>query len=139
MKLRALLKAEEFLQSSNWITKISNKTSAFIFRLPGPSLETPFFVIFIKSCAIFAVRLPITQHNITEDPNSQHYCFGNLEYRRRVQPTRYDVSQFIYFCKTMYTFQTAFPSIIRSSKLHIQRPVFVRPILLPAASQASSR
>jgi len=33
-------------------------------------------------------------------------------------------------------FQTVFPSIIRSSKLHIQRQVFVRPILLPAASQA---
>ena len=33
-------------------------------------------------------------------------------------------------------FQTGFPSIIRSSKLHIQRQVFVRPILLPAASLA---
>ena len=31
-------------------------------------------------------------------------------------------------------FQTGFPSIIRSSKLHIQRKVFVRPILQPAAS-----
>jgi len=29
-------------------------------------------------------------------------------------------------------FQTVFPSIIRSSKLHIQRQVFVRPLLLPA-------
>ena len=44
-------------------------------------------------------------------------------------------------------FQTGFPSIIRSSKLHIQRQVFVRSVLLPAASldgmehlvQASSR
>ena len=33
-------------------------------------------------------------------------------------------------------FQTGFPSIIRSSKLHIQRQVFVIPLLLPAASQA---
>jgi len=33
-------------------------------------------------------------------------------------------------------YQTVFPSIIRSSKLHIQRQVFVRPILLPAASLA---
>jgi len=33
-----------------------------------------------------------------------------------------------YFCKTLYMFQTVFPSIIRSSKLHIQRQVFVRPI-----------
>jgi len=53
---------------------------------------------------------------------------------RRVQPTRCDVSQFIYFCQTLYMFQTVFPSIIRSSKLHIQRQVFVRPLLLPAAS-----
>ena len=33
-------------------------------------------------------------------------------------------------------FQTVFPSIIRSTKLHIQRQVFVRPLLLPAASLA---
>ena len=31
-------------------------------------------------------------------------------------------------------FQTGFPSIMRSSKLHTQRQVFVRPILLAAAS-----
>ena len=33
-------------------------------------------------------------------------------------------------------FQMVFPSIIRSSKLHVQRQVFVRPLLLPAASLA---
>jgi len=33
-------------------------------------------------------------------------------------------------------FQMVFPSIIRSSKLHIQRQVFVGPLLLPAASLA---
>ena len=33
-------------------------------------------------------------------------------------------------------FQAVFPSNIRSSKLHAQRQVFVRPILLPAASLA---
>ena len=32
-------------------------------------------------------------------------------------------------------FQTVFPSIIRSSKLHIQRQVSVRPILLLVASR----
>ena len=52
---------------------------------------------------------------------------------RRVQPTKCDVSQFIYFCKMLYMFQTVFPSIIRSSKLHIQHQVFVRPLLLPDA------
>ena len=35
----------------------------------------------------------------------------------------------IYFCKTLYMSQTGFPSIIRSSKLHIQRQAFVRPLL----------
>ena len=38
--------------------------------------------------------------------------------------------KFIYFCKTLYMFQTVFPSIIRSTKLHIQRQAFVRPLLL---------
>ena len=42
--------------------------------------------------------------------------------------------KFNYFCKTLYMFQTGFPSIIRSTKLHIQRRVFVRPLLLPSAS-----
>ena len=36
-------------------------------------------------------------------------------------------------------FKRVFPSIIRSSKLHIQRQGFFRPLLLPAASQANSR
>jgi hypothetical protein len=51
----------------------------------------------------------------------------------RVQPTRCDVSQFIYFCKTLCMFQTLFLFIIRSSKLHIwvQRQEFVR---LPAGN-----
>jgi len=34
--------------------------------------------------------------------------------------------KFIYFCKMLYMFQTAFLSIIRISKLHIQRQAFVR-------------
>jgi len=33
-------------------------------------------------------------------------------------------------------FQAGFPSIIMSSKLHIQRQAIVRPTLLPAASLA---
>ena len=49
--------------------------------------------------------------------------------------TSLKVSQFIYFCKTLYIFQTGFPSITRGSKLHIQRQVFVGPLLLPAASR----
>jgi len=42
----------------------------------------------------------------------------------------------IYFCKTLYMFQTVFPTIIMGTKLHIQRQLFVRPKLLPAASLA---
>jgi len=49
-----------------------------------------------------------------------------------------NLSQFIYFSKKLYMFQTVFPSIIRNSKLHIQRQVSVRPILLRAASLASN-
>ena len=56
------------------------------------------------------------------------------------KPKICNVSQFIYIFKTLYMFQTVFASIIRSSKLHIQRLVFVRPLLLSAASlPASSR
>jgi len=44
--------------------------------------------------------------------------------------------QLIYFCKTLYMFQTGFASIISSSKLHTQHQLFVRPILLPTASLA---
>ena len=56
------------------------------------------------------------------------YCKGwvvlkEFKYIRRVQPTSCNVSQFIYFCKTLYMFQTGFLSIIKSSKLHIQRQV----------------
>jgi len=68
--------------------------------------------------------------NIHRSVHRQYIC--------RVQPTRRDFSRFICFCKTLYMFQTGFPSIIRSLKLLIQRQVFVRPIMLPAASLASS-
>ena len=57
--------------------------------------------------------------NIITEYNQQGPMFLNL---------------FIYFCKTIYMFQTVFPSIIRSSKLHIERQAFVRLLLLPAAS-----
>ena len=71
----------------------------------------------------------IPSKNITRDVKCDQFIL-------RVQPIRCDVSQFIYFCKKLYMFQTGFSSIIRSSKLHIQCQVFVRPILPPAASLA---
>jgi len=47
---------------------------------------------------------------------------------------RWTVSQIIYSCKTLYIFRTVFPSIIRSSRLHIQQQAYVEQLLLPAAS-----
>jgi hypothetical protein len=44
------------------------------------------------------------------------------------------VSQMIYSGETLYMFQTVFPSIIRSSRLHIQQQAYVKVLLLPAAS-----
>jgi len=40
------------------------------------------------------------------------------------------VSQVIYSCKTLYMFRTVFPSIIRSSKLHIRQQTYVKQLLL---------
>jgi len=44
------------------------------------------------------------------------------------------LSQIIYSCKTLCIFRTVFPSIIRSSRLHIQQQAYVKQLLLPAAS-----
>ena len=52
----------------------------------------------------------------------------------------YLLLKFRFFCTKLYMFQTGFQSIISSTKLHIQRQAFVRPLLLPAVSRkASSR
>ena len=48
---------------------------------------------------------------------------------------RFTINVFISVRRSTY-FRRVFPSIISSSKLHIQRQVFVRPLLLPAARQA---
>ena len=53
-----------------------------------------------------------------------------LQYNQQDAP----VSQIIYSCKTLFMFRTVFPSIIRSSKLHIQQQACVIQLLLPAAS-----
>jgi len=46
--------------------------------------------------------------------------------------------KFIHFCKVLYMYQTVFPSIIRSTKLHIQRQVFVTPLLHLVLAAGSS-
>ena len=41
---------------------------------------------------------------------------------------------FILVEKTLYMFRTVFPSITRSSKVHIRQQAYVKELLLPAAS-----
>jgi hypothetical protein len=55
-------------------------------------------------------------------------CIANIFAEYNQQDATYLIL-FIYFCKTLFIFQTVFPPIIRSTKLHIQRQVFVRPLL----------
>ena len=50
-------------------------------------------------------------------------CIANIFSEYNQQDETY--LKFTYSCKTFYMFQTGFPSIIRSTKLHIQRQVFV--------------
>ena len=45
-----------------------------------------------------------------------------LQYNQQDAP----ISLIIYACKTLYMFRTVFPSIIRSSKLHIRQQVYVQ-------------
>jgi len=75
----------------------------------------------------------VLQHSLTGSVQEQ----GGIQILK-IKPTRCNVSQFIYFYKMLYTFQTGFPSVIGSSKLHIQRQAFVRPLLLPVASRPGS-
>jgi len=48
------------------------------------------------------------------------WCVTEINYRMHGAMIKI-VSQFIYFCMTLYMFQTGFRSIIRSSKLYILR------------------
>jgi len=91
----------------------------------------------VQAHFVLCLLLSNDKFHIHSDGSLEYYMNEwKWEYIRRVQPTRYNVSQFIYFCKTLYMFRKVFPSIIRSSKLHIQRQVLVWPLLLPAVSLA---
>jgi hypothetical protein len=48
-------------------------------------------------------------------------CIVIYSYTRSTTNKMHMSSQIIYSCKTLYMFRTVFPSIIRSSKLHIQQ------------------
>ena len=63
-------------------------------------------------------------------------CVANIFSEYNQQDAKF--LKFIYFCKTLYMFQTGFPAIIRSTKLQVQRHTFVRPLLLPAVAAGSS-
>ena len=58
--------------------------------------------------------------------------------RRQIKKHAFFLRHSVY-SKSTITKIRLFPSIIRSSKLHIQRHVFVRPLLLPAASVGGTR
>jgi len=45
----------------------------------------------------------------------------------------HNISNLFYSGITLYMFRTVFPSISRSSRLHIQQQVYVKQILLPAS------
>jgi len=56
-----------------------------------------------------------------------------------VKPTRcINVSNLFYFGMTLYMFRTVFPSIIRSSRLYIQKQAYVKLILLSACNKQTA-
>ena len=63
--------------------------------------------------------------------------FKNLKVISVVKPTRCtNVSNLFYFGMTLYTFQTVFLSIIRSSRLYVQQQAYVKQILLYVQSSS---
>jgi hypothetical protein len=44
----------------------------------------------------------------------------------QVEPTRRNITQYNYYCETLYMFQAGPPPIVRSSKLYTQHRVYVR-------------
>ena len=85
---------------------------------------------------------------LTHSPTQTHththtYAKGNFAYLPFIEPCiviyfysktnqMHRCLKFILFGVTLYMFRTAFPSIIRSSRLYIQQQPFVRQILLSA-------
>ena len=62
-------------------------------------------------------------------PCGAHWSRSWVFYIYKVQPKRCNFSQFYLFLQTRYMFQAIPPPIVRSTKLYVQRQVFVRPIL----------
>ena len=84
------------------------------------------FLLERYSC--FYVRPRVVGSRVIHRGSDKKYWF--LLYNQKGAP----VSQIIYSCKTLYMFRAVFPSIMRSSRLHIQQQAYVKQLLLPAAS-----
>ena len=81
---------------------------------------------------VIAISAPLP--NFISDDKLVILRSGNREMAKNSQSItnkmqRFTIYLFLSFCKTPCMFQAVFPYKIRSSKLHIQRQVFVRPIL----------
>jgi len=112
-------------------SKFTHTWKLYMFLITDQQLWTTHFPFpsqtsLQKGLAVITQKLSRKKEKKTWQWNIMHRTI--LKSFHWVQPTRCDVSQIIYFCKMLYVLQTVFPSVIRSSKLHIQRQVFVRPI-----------
>ena len=120
-------------QPGNFNPGINRKKVEF---LPLPSIDP-------SSCSYrkplqTSFTLPLTDTQQQYDTNNMHVetarSFETSVSILTVKQQDAPVSQIIYSCKTLYIFRTVFPSIIRSSKLHIRQQTCVKQLLLPAAS-----
>ena len=88
--------------------------------------------------AVFRTHVFTRLYNTSTDICLKHLtftgpCIANIFAENNQQDAKFH-NLFISLGRST-CFRRIFPSIIRSSKLHIQRQIFVRPILLPPASQ----
>ena len=80
------------------------------------------------SCCFTVIRIKRTEEpqNQEETENAEICSYSKIN-------KMHLLSQIIYSRKTLYMFWTVFPSIIRSSRLHIQHQTYVKQLLLTAA------
>jgi len=123
-----------FTTNEDITTKFKRTTDTFLFI----SHTTKLLLVKFRYSIFNGVR------NIKEMPGSVAsgtHCIKPIGVRSNyhigsIQQTRCDVSQFIYFCKSLYVFQTVFTPNIRSIKTAHTASGICRPLLLPAASLA---
>jgi len=85
----------------------------------------------------YDVRVP-RERNVRRHKLFHSFGFHRAMHRNIisiVKPTRcINVSNLFYFARALYMFRTVFPSIIRSSRLYIQKQAFVKQVLLSASN-----